>query len=208
MWILDILAPPSCVFCGTLTLLPERNICTGCFDDLPWNVPPVSSSPGIFECSIAMLHYTFPVDVGIKALKFDRKLHYVPVFAEILCAALPLLPSGIDALVPVPLHWRRKTRRGFNQALELAKPLGRALAVPVASGVSRCKATPFQSGLAAHERTKNLQQAFAVSGIRCYQHALIVDDVITTGATAQALAKALQLAGIRKVSMLAVARAG
>jgi ComF family protein len=208
MWILDILAPPSCVFCGTPTRLPERNICTGCFDDLPWNVPPVSSSPGIFECSIAMLHYTFPVDVAIKALKFDRKLYYVPAFAEILVAALPLLPSGIDALVPVPLHWRRKTRRGFNQALELAKPLRKPLDVPVVRGVSRCKATPFQSGLAARERARNLQHAFEASGMHCYQHALIVDDVITTGATAEALAKALLSAGIRKVSVLAVARAG
>ncbi len=155
-----------------------------------------------------MLRYSFPVDVAIKALKFDRKLFYVPAFAEILSRALCCLPDDIDALLPVPLHWRRKARRGFNQASELAKPIARQRGIAVERGVIRRKATPFQSGLAAQQRTQNLRHAFVATRDCRYKHVLIVDDVITTGATVETLAKTILAAGAHKVSVLAVARAG
>lgn len=155
-----------------------------------------------------MLHYSFPVDAAIKALKFNRKLYYAPAFVDVLALARPMLPTDIDALIAVPLHWRRKTRRGFNQATELAMPLARVLGVPVIRGVRRCKATPFQSGLTAAMRARNLRQAFKVTRRCHYKHVLIVDDVVTTGATTESLAKALLASGAGKVSLLAVARAG
>ena len=208
MKILDFLAPRSCVFCGSLSRPPEKNICAGCFADLPWNEPPASPLPGVFECNVAMLRYSFPVDVAIKALKFDRKLLYVPAFAEILSGGLCCLPDDIDAILPVPLHWRRKARRGFNQASELAKPIAKQRGIPVERGVTRRKATPFQSGLAAQQRTQNLRHAFVATRDCRYKHVLIVDDVITTGATVETLAKTILAAGAHKVSVLAVARAG
>ena len=155
-----------------------------------------------------MLHYSFPVDVAIKALKFNRKLFYAPAFSEVLCSAVTFLPTDIDAVLPVPLHWRRKTRRGFNQATEIAKPFAAALGVPVARCLRRCKATPFQSGLGASERSRNLQHAFKVTRAVRHSHNLIVDDVFTTGATARAVAKALLANGVSEVSLLTVARAG
>ncbi len=208
MWILDFLAPPACAFCGLPTAPPEKCICALCFADLPWNEPSASTSPGIFDASIAMLNYSFPVDVAIKALKFSRKLYYAPAFAEILLTAQALLPADIDALLPVPLHWSRKTRRGFNQAEELARPVARALQLPLVYGVVRKKRTPFQSGLPADERATNLRAAFAATHAQQYRHVLIVDDVVTTGATAEALARTVIAAGAQKVSVLTVARAG
>lgn len=208
MWILDFLAPPSCVFCGLTSEGDERSICRGCYEDLPWNEPQLSPAPGVFECSIAALHYSFPVDAAIKAFKFNRKLYYAPAFAELLCASVALLPHDIDAVLPVPLHWRRKATRGFNQASEIARPVANFLGQPLLSGVRRRKATPFQSGLAAKDRVRNLRDAFETTRVLSQGHVLIIDDVVTTGATMRALAKVLLNNGVRKVSSLAVARAG
>ncbi len=208
MWLLDFLAPRSCVFCGTPSTADEKSICTGCLSDLPWNEAPVSPLPDVFECSIAMLHYSFPIDAAIKALKFHRKLFYAAALSEILCTAQPLLPSDIDAVLPVPLHWRRKALRGFNQAAELAQPVASLLGVALLRNIRRTRATPYQSGLNAAARARNLRRAFTVGRMDPHRHILIVDDVVTTGATARALAKSLLAAGTRKVSVLAVARAG
>ena len=162
----------------------------------------------IFEASIAMLHYSFPIDVAIKAMKFRRKLFYAPAFAETLAVARPLLPPDIDAVLPVPLHWRRKAIRGFNQATELARPVAKSLGVPLARNVRRTRSTPFQSGLDAAERARNLRSAFVVTRPGSCGHVLIIDDVVTTGATTRALARRLLASGATKVSVLAVARAG
>ncbi len=207
MFLLDLLAPRSCAFCGVLAIHSERNICVNCFDDLPWHEPTVSPTPGLFECSIAMLRYEFPVDVAIKALKFNRRLFYAPAFAEVLCTADNFLPKDIDAVLPVPLHWWRKTRRGFNQASELAKPVAKHLNVRLLRGVYRRKATPSQSGLNALERRRNLKQAFAVRKPLRANHVLIIDDVVTTGTTLTELARVLLRDGVRKVSALTVASA-
>jgi len=155
-----------------------------------------------------MLHYSYPVDVAIKALKFKRKLFYAAAFSEVLCSAANLLPDGIDAVLPVPLHWRRKAYRGFNQVTEIANPLVSSLGLPLLRGFRRSKATPFQSGLAARDRTRNLQCAFRVTRTITHSHVLIVDDVLTTGATVRAVAKALLTSGVSEVSVLTVARAG
>lgn len=204
----DLIIPGTCVFCGTTSAADETHICTGCYADLPWNQPATCPRSGIFERSIAMLQYTFPVDAAIKALKFNRKLYYAPAFAQVLCAARELLPAGIDGVLPVPLHWRRKTLRGFNQANELARPVARMLKVPLVGSVYRKHATPFQSGLGAAERARNLRHAFFVRRPLPHEHILIIDDVVTTGATTQQLAKTLISNGVRKVSVLVVAGAG
>lgn len=203
----ELIMPRTCVFCGVPSAVDEQYICAGCYADLPWNRPAVAPCSGIFERSIAMLHYSFPVDAAIKAFKFDRKLYYAPAFSAVLCCAQELLPMDIDAILPVPLHWRRKALRGFDQAAEIAKPVARMLHVPLVKGVYRKHATPFQSGLGATERARNLRHAFSVRKPLSYQHVLIIDDVVTTGATTQQLARTLFSNGVRKVSVLVVAKA-
>ena len=152
--------------------------------------------------------YAFPIDAAIKALKFRRQLHYGPVFVDLLMTLRAELPANIDAVLAVPLHWRRRWLRGFNQAEELARPVARRLDVPMIGNVHRRRATAFQSGLSARERAKNLRAAFGARGRLDFRHVLIVDDVITSGATLRQLAMALKRAGAQKVSGLAVARAG
>lgn len=208
MRLMDYLVPQTCVFCGEWSEADEKSICCACLDDLPWNEPVVSTAPGIFESSIAVMRYSFPIDVAIKALKFNRRLYYAPAFCELLCMVEKNLPHDVDAVLPVPLHWRRKMTRGFNQATELARPIAKILAVPIVSGVTRYRSTPFQSGLNAVARAGNLRRAFRATRRLKHRHILIVDDVITTGATTQALAELLQSTGVEKVSVLAVARAG
>ena len=219
--------PNSCVFCGGRLRLDAAPVCPGCKADLPWiadscrrcgspaaaplpdDVPcgRCQLEPRPFEAVVVPLQYRFPIDDAIKAFKFHRALHYAPAFASRLTDASDRLQAGIDALRPVPLHWRRQALRGFNQAREICAPLQRPLGVGIIEAVSRCLPTPFQSGLTASARQQNLRDAFAVRGGIAARHVLLVDDVLTTGATCEQLAKVLQDAGVARVSVLAVARA-
>ena len=104
---------------------------------------------------VAPLAYEFPVDAAIKALKFQRRLYYAPAFGELLCKACALLPDDIDAIVPVPLHWRRRWFRGFNQAHEIGKLVAKKLGVPIrfigigeaAEDLDEVRAGPFIDAL-------------------------------------------------------------
>lgn len=203
----NAIMPLRCVFCGSRTQEPKLYLCTGCDADLPRieSPPPPVASP--LEYDVAPIAYEFPIDAAIKALKFQRRLFFGPALAELLCRECGRLPDDIDAVLPVPLHWRRRWFRGFNQADEIAAPVARHLGVPLIRSVRRIRATPFQSGLSASERAKNLRAAFRVRGELSYQHVLIVDDVITTGTTVRKIARVLKKAGAERVSAIAVARA-
>lgn len=223
----ETLMPARCAFCGARAVGAERNICSGCHNDLPWvehacelcgqplatPLPPgvacgaCQQTPTALIATIAPLRYEFPIDAGLKALKFKRKLYYGAAFGELLVEVSPRLAADVDAVLPVPLHWRRKTFRGFNQAAELSRSLQRELSLPLLRGVVRRRSTVYQAGLTSRQRDRNLRDAFVVKRLPTARHVLIVDDVITTGATTRHLALALQNSGVSKVSVLAVARA-
>lgn len=223
----NAIMPMRCAFCGTRTDTAGERTCRGCVDDMPWiaeacsrcavpltaalppGVPCAScqARPPPFSATVAPLRYEFPVDAGLKALKFGRRLHYAPAFAELIAGPMIRLPSDIDALLPVPLHRRRQIVRGFNQARELCLPLARRFDLPVIDVARRNRATRYQSGLSATERRKNLRDAFCVKGAARYRHIVIVDDVVTTGETTRQLANALLGSDVDRVSVLAVARA-
>lgn len=140
-------------------------------------------------------------------MKFNRRLDYVPALAGLLLNSMADLADDIDALVAVPLHWRRQAMRGFNQAEELCKPLVMETGLPLLDNVRRRRATPYQSAQDAKHRHGNLDSAFTVRGKVSAQHALIVDDVITSGETCGQLARVLLENGVEHVSVLAIARA-
>lgn len=129
-----------------------------------------------------------------------------PLAAQ-LAGALPL-ERQFDLVTPMPLHWRRKWTRGFNQSELLARIIARRRRIPMKNVVSRVRATSAQAGLTNSKRRKNVAGAFrvrrrqSVSGLRI----LLVDDVMTTGATGSACAAALKAAGARSVTLLTVAR--
>ncbi len=217
-------APKHCVFCNVHTEPPERFVCNGCDADLPrigaacpGCALPVAvdlpagvrcaacqSAPPLWSHAFAPLEYAFPVDAAIKAMKFRRRLDYLPAFNDELAAVR--LPADIDSVVPVPLHRWRRLRRGFNQAEELARPIAKRLAVPLHTAVRRRLATASQAGLDAAARRQNLKSAFRAVEVRPARHALLVDDVITTGETLRGVAKVLLENGVEKVSVLALAR--
>jgi len=200
-----LLMPKQCAFCGTRQLQGDTAMCGGCYEDLPWAIGQTSIPPLV--CAIAKLSYAFPVDAAIKAMKFNRRLDYIPAFADLLLDSMVGLPDDIDALLPVPLHWRRQAARGFNQSEELCKPLMRHTGLAMLSNVKRIRATPYQSVLDAGHRHSNLESAFAVRGDVGARHVLIVDDVITTGETCGQLAQVLLENGAQRVSVVAIARA-
>ena len=223
----NAIMPQRCAFCGTRLDAGKLTVCAGCAADLPWLehacvrcAAPLPGPQGADACcgtcqsspppatfTVAPLLYDFPVDAGLKALKFRRQLFYAPAFAQLLLDALGQLRHEVDALLPVPLHWRRLAYRGYNQANELCKPVARRTGLPVIGGVARCRATAAQSGLSASARNRNLRGAFVVRKRIVARHVLLVDDVITTGATTRHLAQALLEHGVAKVSVAAVARA-
>ena len=165
------------------------------------------ATPPIFDKARAPLRYEFPVDVILKRLKFNRQTAFAAALAEVLLTCLRDEFPDCDALVPVPLHAYRHYRRGFNQADELSRPVARATGLPALRCVRRCRSTKPQTGLDPVARRRNLEDAFRVTERIRHRRPVIVDDVVTTGATCNQLAKALLEAGAERVGVLAVARA-
>lgn len=204
----DLVMPLRCAFCGVRTRADERHVCDACCADLPWARPSPPSPPSPpLHAELVPLAYEFPVDAAIKALKFRRRLWYGPALAQLVGRSFDTLPRDIDAVLPVPLHWRRQWRRGFNQAREIGRLIARQLDVPLIGGVRRIRSTRPQSGLSAAERIRNVRGAFVANRRCAARHVLIVDDVVTTGATVRQLAGVVLASGAESVSLLAVARA-
>jgi len=133
-------------------------------------------------------------------------------FGKLLAQALPR-DTSFDVVVPMPLHWFKQWQRGFNQSEMLAREIGRKWNVPVRNAIRRKKATRPQAGLTNAKRRANMQGAFQIAGRRVPRgrslaglRVLLVDDVVTTGATASACARVLKRAGAAHVALLALAR--
>jgi ComF family protein len=143
----------------------------------------------------------------VHLLKYGRVSTLANPLGEMLLEAYPR-DQQIDVIVPMPMHWTRRWKRGFNQASLLAKVVGRRTGIPVSAAVRRKRSAPPQAGLSSSERRKNVSGGFSPapgSSLRG-KRVLLVDDVLTTGATASACAKTLKRAGAAHVSVLALAR--
>jgi ComF family protein len=151
--------------------------------------------------------YGFPLDRLVPRFKFHHDLAAGRLMAELMAGPLASAPRP-DAVVPVPLHAHRLRRRGYDQALELARPLARSLELPLRDDLlRRIRITAPQSELSAVARRRNLKGAFAVrTDTNPPAHVVLVDDVMTTGATLHAAAAALKRAGVQRVDAWVCAR--
>ncbi|HEY4541747.1 MAG TPA: ComF family protein [Noviherbaspirillum sp.] len=166
-----------------------------------------------FEATIVAVDYAAPLDQLVLGLKFGAQLDLAALMARLLAEAARALPAfpRPALLVPVPLGRQRLIQRGFNQALEIARPLGRALDIPVTSRlVTRVRETGAQSLLHPDARRRNVAGAFAVlpgaSAALYGRHIGVVDDVMTTGETLDALASTLCAGGAASVTNFVFAR--
>jgi ComF family protein len=143
----------------------------------------------------------------IQLFKYDRVRPLAAHFGKLMAIALPR-EQRFDLVVPMPLHWRRRWSRGYNQAALLAREISTRWNTPVRSVVRRSRATKPQAGLTNSKRRANVAGAFKMKpGVRLDgMRVLLVDDVLTTGTTASACARVLKRAGARQVTLLAVAR--
>lgn len=162
-----------------------------------------------FDYARAAAVYTGTLREALHAFKFGGTRALArPLAALIVEECVPRIPSGLDALVPVPLAPGRERERGFNQARLIAERVAGALSVPVRPRwIARARPTRPQSELGAEERRENVRGAFRASPAVLGRHVLLVDDVLTTGATAGECARALRAAGARTVGVVTVARA-
>jgi ComF family protein len=211
------LGGPVCDGCWASIEPPRPPLCVICGEPLPsWRVLSIELSrcarcrrrPPAVDRSASAGSHTGPLREIIHALKFQRRRSLAPRLARLMAQAGADLLAGADIVVPVPLHPWRRFHRGFNQAGDLAA----ALPLPVAQALRRQRATPSQTGLTAAARRRNVRGAFAISRLASRRLAirgrivLLVDDVMTTGATLDACARVLKEEGAREVWALTAAR--
>jgi ComF family protein len=220
------LLPAHCLLCG-LAGADKLDLCAACAADLVRNrvrcprcaLPLDAPAPLCGEClqheppfaaAFAPFAYASPLDQLVMRLKFGRSLAAGRVLSELWLDELRSMPPALpEALIPVPLHPSRLRERGYNQALELARPLAKGRGIPLRDDVlTRTRTTPAQSNLDAIERRRNLRDAFSVSvGATLPMHVAVVDDVMTTGATLRECTRTLLRAGVVRVDVWALARA-
>lgn len=162
--------------------------------------------PPHFDAALAAYRYDFPLDKLIQAFKYGHRLALADYFGREIAALGAALEA--DLIVPLPLHDDRLRQRGFNQALELARSLAQACRLPIdAHSCRRVRDTPAQAGLAWRERVSNLRHAFVCNADLSGSRIILVDDVMTTGASLDECARTLKLHGAAKVTALVLARA-
>jgi ComF family protein len=182
-----------CPVCALPT--PAGEICGHCMN-----------SPPVYGHTLAAFAYQFPVDKLILAMKYQEQLALSGIFAEKLLTRIDRanLP---DYLIPMPLHPAKLRRRGFNQAMLIAKPLADALNIPLLSHTChRLRDTPSQTDLPWSERSKNVKDAFGCEMDLTGKNIALIDDVMTTGASLNELARAVQKCGAASISAWVVAR--
>jgi ComF family protein len=199
------------------------NLCSDCRGDLPWLLSacprcalpvPVAGQicgacqrrPRAFDACTALFGYAAPVDRLVQQLKFRANLHLARLFANLMTERLSAAAKP-DCIIPVPLHRARQRDRGFNQAVEIARPLAAQLGCRLdVETCIRIRPTPPQSQLNAGQRRRNLRGAFALQQPLRGRHLALVDDVMTTGSTLNALANLLRRAGAERIEVWLCAR--
>jgi ComF family protein len=218
--VLGALLPQDCVLCGAPS--GDRYVCSPCAAELPWlgdGCPQCAlPSPGgrvcgrclarppAYDATLACFAYEFPIDRLVHALKYGGRLALSRWFAWCIAERCADRESP-DRILAMPLHRTRLAERGFNQSLEIARHLARSRGLDLAAeAVIRLRATAPQVDLPLDERSRNVKDAFACTAPVQSAHVAVVDDVMTSGATLDELARTLKRAGAARVTNWVVAR--
>jgi ComF family protein len=204
---------PVCRRCWASIRLLTPPFCQVCGDPVLSRASPASGAERCARCRQRPTHIARGRAIGeydgtlraiLHALKYDGRKSLARPLSALMRIHCNDVLGGADMVVPVPLHWRRQWRRGFNQAAELAAGLG----LPMVRALRRRRHTRSQADLPAGERQANVRDAFKVARRRSLVGAcvVVVDDVSTTGATLEACARALTEAGVREVRAVTAAR--
>ncbi|MGE5385681.1 MAG: ComF family protein [Betaproteobacteria bacterium] len=217
--LLDACLPPSCLLCGADS---QCALCAACAADLPLLAPgcpqcaePTThgercgrclTHPPHFDATIAAFRYAFPVDRLMHAFKYAGELALAGWFSRKLVEHIE--DRAFHTILPMPLHPHRLQERGFNQAAELARHIGKSLKVSVdIAACHRRRPTTSQADLPFNKRSANVRGAFECSADLGGLDILLIDDVMTTGATLDECARTLKLHGAKSVTVAVVARA-
>jgi ComF family protein len=235
--VLSLFFPDRCLACSSpVSRLREAGLCSSCWQRLLLleieaagcvlcGLPLPGLEPGGTQLCIACAsetpsyagarsfgYYRGELGLCLRAIKFQGRRNLIPHVGPLMArtAAISFDRSSLDAIVPVPLHPVRRRQRGFNQAELLAHEVGCLLSVPVRPrGLARVRPTAPQVGLSHDERRANVRGAFSCPSTTAFEgmRILLVDDILTTGATAESAAGALRAAGATRVYVLSAARA-
>ncbi len=223
----DYLLPPTCLLCGNKgfkshdlcdicyqRLLRNKRSCYRCAEIFESNVSTPSlcghciSTPPAFDETYAPFVYQAEMRHLVTKLKFGGHTKNARLLGLLLAEHLKQTAQLPELIIPVPLYKKRYRERGFNQALEIAKTVGKSLNIPLdMTSCHRMHDTPHQIGLTALQRRKNLEKAFTLIKPIKAQHVAILDDVMTTGSTVNELASLLKKSGIERVDVWVCARA-
>lgn len=164
--------------------------------------------PPAFRRALAPFVYAAPIDRLIQDLKYQQRLQTARLLGARLADYVTSRDPEIDVIVPVPLHAKRLRERGYNQSLEIARPVAEQLGVRLDyQSVQRTRATPPQASLPPKARQRNVRNAFKVTGSFKGARVAVLDDVMTTGHTVNAFATCLKKTGAKSVEVWVVARA-
>lgn len=190
----------GCERCGLSMKISDKGpfICNNCL-----------TTPPYFDQARIPYLYQQAIPFIVTQLKYHQHVYHARLIALLMLQSLMTQHNNLpNLLIPIPLHPKRYRERGFNQALEIARHLSKALDIELAySQCIRSRDTPHQTRLDAKQRIQNLQNAFTVQPALNVESVAIIDDVLTTGSTANSLAKALKDHGVLRVEIWAFARA-
>ena len=224
---LDVLFPPRCPVCETILLPDEKLVCRRCAAKLPFVKEPYCMYCGKplmrrekelcadcerhthpFDEGRAVFLYEKGIRLSVNRLKFMNRREYIPFYGECLFARfLEMQPSWrAQVLVPVPMHPKKRSVRGFDQASLLARSLGGLCQLPVREDLlERTHLTKSSKKLGRTDRRKNLRGVFRVRpGAGIPESVILIDDIYTTGATMDEAAFSLRRAGVKRIFFLAL----
>lgn len=222
--LLDEVYPPSCVGCqkfherwcaecqSTVRVLKESQVCYRCGipQDNPSTCQECLDDPPAFEVCRSWAHYEGTLRLALIRLKYHRDLGLAELLGAKLSNFLQAQGWTPEVIIPVPLGVKRMRERGYNQSAMIARWVSRQASIPIDEhSLRRVKETISQVGLDRESRIRNLHEAFSCLGNAVRdKNVLLIDDVITTGATIRSCSLALQDAGVGKIQVLSAARAG